>query len=53
MDVITITLAIKIYFEKDPFGRRVTMDELKALSKEDRRHLAELCAKELGKKLAD
>lgn len=39
---------LKAYFELDPHGRRVTMDEMKALTKEDRRELAEMCAAQMG-----
>lgn len=35
---------LKAYFEQQPHGRKVTMDEMKALTKEDRRELAEMCA---------
>lgn len=42
--------AIKTFFEADG-GRRVGMDELKALSEKDRQELGELAAKELGVEL--
>ncbi|GAH36202.1 unnamed protein product [marine sediment metagenome] len=37
---------IKRFFEKGEHGRKVTLDELKALSKEDREELVELVKKE-------
>lgn len=40
--------ALKRYFEADPHGRKVTMDELKALSHSERQELAALAAVELG-----
>ena len=40
--------AIKAYFEAAPHGRKVTLDELKALSEGDRVELASLAAAELG-----
>jgi hypothetical protein len=42
--------AIKQYFESGKHGRRVTMDELKALSKDERNELGALCCVELGTK---
>jgi hypothetical protein len=39
---------IKQYFEADPNGRKVTMDEMKALTREDREELAPLCAEAMG-----
>ena len=42
--------AIKVYFEADG-GRRVSLNELKALSSKERTELAELAAKELGVEL--
>jgi hypothetical protein len=39
--------AIRAYFEQDG-GRKVTMEELKALGKENADELAGLCAIELG-----
>lgn len=42
--------AIKTFFERDG-GRRVTLDELRALNDAERQELAELCAKELGQPL--
>jgi hypothetical protein len=44
--------AIKRYFESDPHGRKVTMDELKALSTEERQELAEMAATAMGDTLA-
>jgi hypothetical protein len=43
-----VVQALKAYFEADPHGRKVTMDELKALDKPERRELAEMCAAQLG-----
>ena len=40
--------AIKAYFEASPHGRKVTLDELKALPDADRIELASLAAAELG-----
>ncbi len=42
--------AIRTFFESDG-GRKVSMDEMKALTVEDRKELAELAAKELGVEL--
>jgi hypothetical protein len=44
--------AIKTYFEADPHGRKVTMDEMKALTSDERQELAEMCAAALGDELA-
>lgn len=43
--------ALKAFFESDPHGRKVTMDELKALTKEERAELAQMAADELGVEL--
>jgi len=40
--------AIKTFFEAAPNGRRVTMEEMKALSPDDRAELGEMCIKALG-----
>jgi hypothetical protein len=40
--------ALKTYFESQPHGRRLGMDELKGLSKEDRHELAALACAEMG-----
>lgn len=45
--------AIKRYFEQEPHGRKVPMDELKSLSNEDRQELGAFAAKELGVELDD
>lgn len=37
---------IKRFFEAGPYGRKVELEELKALSTEDRKELAELISKE-------
>ena len=42
--------AIKTFFEADG-GRKVSMDELKALSTDERNELATLAASELGETL--
>lgn len=39
--------AIKTFFEKDG-GRKITMEELKALSVDERAELGKLCAAALG-----
>lgn len=44
-------VAIKRYFQSDPHGRKVTLEELKALSSEDRLELAQLAVVELGETL--
>lgn len=44
--------AIKTFFEKDG-GRKVSMDEIKALSGPERDELATLAAAELGEKLEE
>lgn len=40
--------AIKRYFEADPHGRKVTMDELRTLTPDERRELGSLACVELG-----
>lgn len=50
METITSVKAIKEYFESDG-GRPMPLKELSALSMDERVEIAELCAKELGKKL--
>lgn len=47
MEKISMVAAIKRYFEADG-GRKLGMDELKALSASDRQELGEACAKALG-----
>ena len=42
--------AIRTFFESDG-GRKVTMDEMKALTSEERKELAELSAATLGVEL--
>lgn len=44
---MTRVQAIKTFFESDG-GRKVTMDEFKALTKEERAELSDACAKVLG-----
>ena len=48
---MTSIQAIKTFFEADG-GKRVTMDELKKVPKDDRAELAELAAVELGVELS-
>lgn len=43
--------ALKAFFESDPHGRKLTMDELRALSTDERQELATLAAAELGVEL--
>ena len=46
---MTNVAAIKKYFgDTEPHNRPVTMQELKALTAEDRKELGAMCAKELG-----
>lgn len=40
--------AIKRYFEAEPNGRKITMDELKGLSADERQELGLLACTELG-----
>lgn len=44
---LTNVAAIKIFFDKDN-GRKVTMEELKALSIDERAELGKLCAEKLN-----
>lgn len=39
---------MKAYFEAEPHGRKVTMDELRELSKPERQELGEMCCEALG-----
>ena len=50
METMTPIKAIRVYFEADN-GRKVTMDEIKALSSGERMALAILAAKELSVEL--
>lgn len=50
MEQMTNMKAIRTFFEADG-GRKMTMDELKALSKEEREYLATEAAKQLGVEL--
>ena len=43
--------AIKAYFEEGPQGRKVTMEELRALDKKERRELAEGACEAMGVEL--
>jgi hypothetical protein len=45
--------AIKRYFEADPNGRKVTMDELKACSLDERQELGRLAAEALGEEFQE
>jgi hypothetical protein len=45
--------AIKRYFEADPHGRKVTVDELKELERDDRRELGSLACVELDEEFED
>jgi hypothetical protein len=45
---MTGIVAIKHYFEADPHGRKVTLDELKELSKVERRELGQMACDALG-----
>lgn len=40
--------AMKTFFEAEPHGRKVTMDELKALDRVERQELGRLAAEALG-----
>lgn len=48
MEQMSRTKAIKVFFEAEPNGRRVTLDELKQLSVEDRQEIGDLVGKALG-----
>lgn len=52
METMTNMKAIRTFFEADG-GRKLTMDELKALPKEDRAELGALAAEKLGVKIAE
>lgn len=43
--------AIRTFFESGENGRKLTMDELKALTPDDKKELGELAAAELGVEL--
>ena len=45
---MTSVVAIKKFFEEGKHGRKVTMQEMKALSTEDRTELGKLACIELG-----
>jgi len=47
-DELTPVAAIKRFFEAEPHGRRVDLDELKALSVDDRHELGNLAKEELA-----
>lgn len=44
---------LKAFFESDPYGRKITMEELKDLGKDERRELAVLAARELDVELEE
>lgn len=48
MEVMGNVTAIKKFFESQPHGRQVTMQEMKDLSHEERNVLGDACRKELG-----
>lgn len=48
---MTPVKALKSFFEADPHGRKVTMDELRALNKEERHELAAMACEQLGVEL--
>lgn len=52
MDKMTAVQVLKLFFEADG-GRPFTVTELKALTSEERRELAELAAKAMGVELAE
>ena len=52
MEQMTRTKAIKTYFEQDG-GRKIKMDEMTVLSKEERDELGRMCAAELGVEIID
>jgi hypothetical protein len=47
METMTPLKAVRTFFEQDG-GRKLTMDEIKALTPEDRFELSELAGKALG-----
>lgn len=52
MDQMTNVKAIREFFERDG-GRKVSMDEFRALSTEDRKELGSLCAQQLGVEITE
>jgi hypothetical protein len=42
-----VVACLKAFFESEPHGRKITMDELRDLSKEERQELATLAAEAL------
>lgn len=48
MEKLTTIQAIKRFFEAQPHGRTVTMDEFKALTKDERTALGMACGAALG-----
>ena len=48
METLTTIQAIKRFFEAQPNGRPVTMDEFKALTKAERTELGMACGAVLG-----
>lgn len=47
---MTTIAAIKAFFEADG-GRKISMDEMRALTSDERAELGQLCAKALGVEL--
>ena len=47
---MSIIKAIKEFFEAGPFGRKVTMEEMKALSSVERAELGTMCKEALTNK---
>jgi hypothetical protein len=45
--------AIKTYFEAQPYGSRVGMDEIKQLTSEERAELGRLACAELGEEFEE
>jgi hypothetical protein len=45
--------ALKKYFESEPHGRKLTMDELKEMDKAERRELGQLACVELGEEFEE
>lgn len=41
-------VAIKRYFESEPYGRKVEMSEMQSLSKDEKAELGQLACDELG-----
>jgi len=50
-EIMSNVKAIKLFFESGENGRRFTMEEMKALTIEDRVELGAACAKALGSEI--